>query len=59
MSGIVGAEEPSTVEEALGDERWVTAMDNEHSTLVRNKTWQLVPPPKGKNIIGYKWVYKI
>jgi histone deacetylase 1/2 len=59
MSGIVGVEEPSTVEEALGDERWVTTMDNEHSALVRNKTWQLVPPPKGKNIIGCKWVYKI
>jgi hypothetical protein len=26
---------------------------------LENKTWHLVPPPKGKNIIVYKWVYKI
>lgn len=23
------------------------------------KTWHLVRPPKGKNIIDYKWVYKV
>jgi histone deacetylase 1/2 len=34
-------------------------MDAEHQALVKNKTWRLVPPPKGKNIIGCKWVYKI
>jgi histone deacetylase 1/2 len=34
-------------------------MDVEHQALVRNKTWHLVPPPKGKNIIGCKWVYKV
>jgi histone deacetylase 1/2 len=59
MLGTVGAEEPSTVQEALGDQRWVEAMNNEHMALLKNKTWHLVPPPKGKNIIGCKWVYKI
>jgi histone deacetylase 1/2 len=34
-------------------------MDSEYKALLRNKTWQLVPRPKGKNIIGCKWVYKI
>lgn len=32
---------------------------SEHQALMRNKTWHLVHPPKGKNIIGCKWVYKI
>jgi histone deacetylase 1/2 len=59
MFGTVSAEEPSTVQEALADQRWVAAMNNEHTTLLKNKTWHLVPPPKGKNIIGCKWVYKI
>jgi len=34
-------------------------MDAEHQALVRNRTWHLVPPPRGKNIIGCKWVYKV
>jgi histone deacetylase 1/2 len=34
-------------------------METEHQALVRNRTWHLVPPPRGKNIIGCKWVYKI
>jgi histone deacetylase 1/2 len=61
MAGVVGAdmEEPSTVQEALSDQRWASAMNNEYSALMSNKTWHLVPLPKGKNIIGCKWVYKI
>jgi hypothetical protein len=58
MSTIV-PDEPTTIDEASGDSKWVTAMDHEHSALLRNKTWHLVPPPKGKNIIGCKWVYKV
>jgi histone deacetylase 1/2 len=52
-------EELATVEEALGDKKWVLAMDVEHQALLRNNTWHLVPPPKGKNVIGCKWVYKV
>lgn len=53
------ADEPSTVAAALGDKSWVSAMDSEYQALLCNKTWHLVPKPKGKNIIGSKWVYKI
>jgi histone deacetylase 1/2 len=59
MLGSAATSEPLSVEEALTDERWVAAMDNEHSALIKNKTWHLVPPPKGRNVIGCKWVYKI
>jgi hypothetical protein len=34
-------------------------MDSEFQALQRNQTWRLVPPPKGKNLIDYKWVYKV
>jgi hypothetical protein len=34
-------------------------MDSEFEALQRNKTWHLVPPRKGINIIDCKWVYKI
>jgi histone deacetylase 1/2 len=55
----VTAEEPSTVTEALQDPKWVEAMDAEYKALMHNKTWHLVTPPRGKNTIDCKWVYKV
>ena len=34
-------------------------MDDYIATLDANETWDLVPLPKGKNVIGYKWVCKV
>jgi hypothetical protein len=34
-------------------------MDLEYSALMKNRTWHLVPPQKGRNVIDCKWVYKI
>lgn len=34
-------------------------MDNEFLALMKNKTWHLVPPARGRNIIDCKWMYKI
>ena len=33
-------------------------MDVEYNALMKNKTWHLVPPKKGSNIIDCKWVFK-
>jgi histone deacetylase 1/2 len=53
-------EEPTTVQKAMSDPKWVEAMNLEHEALAQNHTWKLVPRPKGKNIIGCKWVvYKV
>jgi hypothetical protein len=35
------------------------AMDLEYGALMKNKSWHLVPPMKGRNIVCCKWVYKI
>jgi histone deacetylase 1/2 len=59
MTSTLEPEEPNTVNEALSDEKWVSAMQSEYDALMKNKTWHLVPPPHGKNIIGCKWVYKV
>jgi histone deacetylase 1/2 len=51
--------EPSTTDEALADNNWKEAMELEYNALMKNKIWHLVPPQRGRNVIGCKWVYKI
>lgn len=59
MQASVSAGEPTSLDAALGDKNWRAAMDSEVQALARNHTWHLVPHPKGKNIVGCKWVYKV
>jgi hypothetical protein len=33
-------------------------MNEELDQIEKNDTWELVPMPTNKNVIGYKWVYK-
>jgi hypothetical protein len=58
-SCLTSSGEPGNLNEAFGDKHWKEAMDLEYSALMKNKTWHLVPPRKGTNIIDCKWVYKI
>ncbi|KAH9689185.1 hypothetical protein KPL70_015411 [Citrus sinensis] len=54
--------EPSTFHEALNSSDvalWMTVMQEEIEALHKNKTWELVPLPRGRKAIGNKWVYKI
>lgn len=51
--------EPADLQEAVGNASWKHAMDEEYRALLKNKTWHLVNPPKGHNIIDCKCVYKI
>ena len=50
---------PTKVSEALLDVKWATAMKKEMIALQKNKTWELVSLPKGKKLIGYRWVFTI
>lgn len=34
-------------------------MSNEFTALVRNGTWERVPPSPSQNLIGWKWVFGI
>eukprot|EP00253_Pinus_taeda_P011559 PITA_11559 len=51
-------DDPVHFEEAIKDKKWIEAMDDEINAIERNKTWDLVELPKGKEVIGVKWVYK-
>ena len=50
--------EPNTFEEASEDADRVKAMTEELDQIEKNNTWELVPRPADKNVIGSKWVFK-
>ncbi|WJX12733.1 hypothetical protein P8452_03195 [Trifolium repens] len=58
LFGLVSLIEPKTTNEALPDDAWIVAMEEELNQFKRNDVWDLVPKPNHKNIIGTKWVYR-
>ncbi|GJS49993.1 putative ribonuclease H-like domain-containing protein [Tanacetum coccineum] len=50
--------EPKKISEALEDESWVDAMQEELLQFKIQKVWILVDLPFGKKAIGTKWVYQ-
>jgi len=50
--------EPKIVKEALTDDFWIEAMQEELNQFKRSEVWDLVPRPNDINVIGTKWIYK-
>ncbi|GJR15711.1 hypothetical protein Tco_0798363 [Tanacetum coccineum] len=50
--------ETKNVNEALKDESWIIAMQEELNQFIANDVWELVPQPKNMTIIGTKWVFR-
>ena len=50
--------EPKNIKEALLDEFWVNAMQEELVQFSRNDVWTLVTRPNHTNVIGTKWILK-
>ena len=50
--------EPKKVDEAIQDADWVNSMHEKLHQFVQNDVWELVPTPKGVNVIGTKWIFK-
>ncbi|GJU43499.1 putative ribonuclease H-like domain-containing protein [Tanacetum coccineum] len=51
-------EEPKTISQALKDESWVEAMQEELLQFKLQQVWILVDLPFGKKAIGTKWVFR-
>ncbi|KAK0594990.1 hypothetical protein LWI29_002396 [Acer saccharum] len=51
--------EPDSYSAAAAHPQWQDAMDSELQALTANGTWSLVPLPRGKTLIGCRWVFKI
>ena len=50
--------EPNNFAEASKNDDWIKAMNEELDQNEKNQTWELVPRPANKNIVGTKWVIK-
>ncbi|KAM1069409.1 hypothetical protein ACFX13_001358 [Malus domestica] len=59
LSNISAHEEPQSFQEANQSQVWQQAMQDELHALDQHKTWSIVPLPKGKKIVGCRWIYKI
>lgn len=59
MNAITNSTDPTTFSKAVKDEKWCIAMNQELQALEANGAWNIVDLPKGKHVIGCKWIYKI
>ena len=53
---------PKTYSSAMkssNDNSWKSAMDSEMKSLIENDTFSVVPLPKGKTVVGSRWVYSL
>ncbi|GJW64738.1 retrovirus-related pol polyprotein from transposon TNT 1-94 [Tanacetum coccineum] len=55
---FVSSVEPKNVKEAIQDESWTMAMQEELNQFKTNDVWSLISPPRNQTIIGTKWVFK-
>ncbi|GJW16019.1 retrovirus-related pol polyprotein from transposon TNT 1-94 [Tanacetum coccineum] len=55
---FVSSVEPKNIKEAIQDESWTMAMQEELNQFKTNDVWSLVPLPENQTIIGTKWVFK-
>jgi len=55
---FVSQVEPSSIEDALEDEYWLLAIQDELNPFERNKVWELVARLTNKQIIGTRWVFR-
>ncbi|GKF08317.1 putative ribonuclease H-like domain-containing protein, partial [Tanacetum coccineum] len=58
FSCFLSQHEPTKISQALDDESWVEAMQDELLQFKIQKVWTLVDLPSGKKAIGTKWVYR-
>ncbi|GJV20895.1 putative ribonuclease H-like domain-containing protein [Tanacetum coccineum] len=55
---FLSQEEPKKVSQALADESWVEAMQEELLQFKLQEVWVLCDLPNGKRVIGTKWVFR-
>ncbi|KAH0657870.1 hypothetical protein KY289_026618 [Solanum tuberosum] len=55
---LVSQMEPKQINEAMVDESWIQAMEEELNQCERNQVWTLIERLKNCSVIGTKWVFR-
>nr|UBX54590.1 transposon Pol polyprotein [Lupinus angustifolius] len=50
--------EPSKIDDAIEDEHWILAMQEELNQFEMNEVLELVPRPKNRHVIGTHWFFR-
>ena len=59
ISSLSSVSIPKTVGDALSHPGWKQAMLDEMCALQNSGTWDLVPLPLGKSVVGCRWVFTV
>jgi len=51
--------EPTCFTNAVKVSEWRTAMQTKFNALLKINTWTLVPSSVAKNVVGWKWIFKL
>ena len=51
--------EPHSFEEVVEKLVWVNEMVEEYESIMKNSVWEVVLRPKGKSVVGSRWIYKV
>ena len=57
-TALLSQVEPKFVKEAIQNKAWVKTINEKLDQIEKNDTWELVPRPTNKNVIGTKWVFR-
>ncbi|GJS21151.1 retrovirus-related pol polyprotein from transposon TNT 1-94 [Tanacetum coccineum] len=58
LYGNIIGKEPKNVNEALTDDSWIVAMQEELNQFIANDVWELIHQPRNMTIIGTKWIFR-
>ena len=59
VSQIDNVQIPNSIQEALKDQAWKRAVEEEIRALESNGTWTLTKLPQGKSPVGCKWIFTV
>lgn len=61
VAKVTDSEAPNSYEAMSSSdwEKWNAGMDDEMTSLKKNRTWFLTDLPEGKKAIGCRWIYKL